>query len=111
MALTPAEIFITIAMMSLGTIITRFLPFICFPDGKKTPNYILYLGKALPFSVMGLLIVYCLKGVSVTVSPFAAPELFAIICIIALHLWKKNLLLSIGVGTAIYMIMIQFVFV
>ncbi|MFA5471901.1 MAG: AzlD domain-containing protein [Acholeplasmataceae bacterium] len=109
--LSTREIVVTILMMSLGTMVTRFLPFIFFPDNKKTPEYILYLGKALPFAVMGLLIVYCLKDVTVTKHPYGMPEMIAIVGIIILHLWKGKALLSIGAGTVIYMIMVQFVFV
>lgn len=111
MVLTPIEIFITVAMMALGTVATRFLPFFCFPGSKETPKYVLYLGKVLPYSVMGLLIVYCLKDVSITSAPYALPELIAVLSIVILHLWKKNTLLSIGAGTIIYMLLIQFVFV
>ena len=90
--------------------ITRFLPFVLFPAGKKTPKYIEYLGKSLPYATMGLLVVYCLKGVSLTAAPFGAPEILAIVAIILLHNWKRNSLLSIGAGTVFYMILVQVVF-
>lgn len=111
MVLSNTEIFITIAMMALGTAVTRFLPFLCFPANKETPKFVRYLGKVLPYSVMGLLLIYCLKDVSVIAAPFALPEAVSIAAITALHLWKRNTLLSIGFGTAIYMILVQFVFV
>lgn len=111
MALTLTQTLIIIAMVTLGTVITRFLPFVLFPANKDTPPYIIYLGKVLPYSVIGLLVVYCLKGISLTTIPFGIPELISILLIALLHIWKNNTLLSIGFGTAIYMILIQLVFV
>ena len=99
-----------IAAMAVATMITRFLPFVLFPAGKKTPKYIEYLGKSLPYATMGLLVVYCLKGVSLTAAPFGAPEILAIVAIILLHNWNRNSLLSIGAGTVFYMILVQVVF-
>lgn len=110
MTLAPAQTFAIICMITLGTVITRFLPFILFPANKRTPPYIAYLGKVLPYSVIGLLVVYCLKGVNLTATPFGIPEAIAIICIIGLHIWKNNVLLSIGTGTVIYMLLVQIVF-
>lgn len=110
MTMTLSQAVITIAVVVLGTMTTRFLPFILFPANKPTPKYIQYLGKVLPYSVIGLLIVYCLKGVSFVISPYGLPECLAIISIIILHYWKKNMLLSIGGGTAFYMLLVQFVF-
>nr|WP_024294087.1 branched-chain amino acid transporter permease [Lacrimispora indolis] len=98
------------AVMVLATVITRFLPFLLFPAGKKTPKYILYLGKTLPYATIGLLVVYCLRGLQFLSYPHGLPELLAIVAIAALHLWKGNSLLSIGVGTALYMVLIQGVF-
>lgn len=102
---------LTIAIVSIGTILTRFLPFLLFPAGKPTPKYIQYLGKVLPSAVFGLLIVYCLKGVSFVASPFGLPEAIAIVAVIAVHLWKKQILISVAGGTLLYMILVQFVFV
>ena len=90
--------------------VTRFLPFLLFPAGKPTPKFIQYLGRVLPFAVIGLLVIYCLKGVSVTAFPFGLPELIAIILVAVLHYWKSNMLLSIGCGTVVYMLMVQFLF-
>mgnify|MGYP000659385750 FL=1 len=81
-----------------------------FPAGKPTPKFIQYLGRVLPFAVIGLLVIYCLKGVSVTAFPFGLPELIAIILVAVLHYWKSNMLLSIGCGTVVYMLMVQFLF-
>ena len=100
----------TVAAVVLGTLVTRFLPFLLFPAGKPTPKFIQYLGRVLPFAVIGLLVIYCLKGVSVTAFPFGLPELIAIILVAVLHYWKSNMLLSIGCGTVVYMLMVQFLF-
>ena len=110
MTLTPVQTFIIILMVTLGTVITRFLPFILFSGNKGNHQYITYLGNVLPYSAIGLLVVYCLKGVHLTKSPFGLPEITAIICIAGLHRWKNNALLSIGAGTAIYMLLVQLVF-
>lgn len=110
MALTPTQTFAIIAMVTLGTVITRFLPFILFPDKKSNP-YITYLGSVLPYSAIGLLVVYCLKSVNLMNSPFGLPEASAISFIAVLHYWKSNALLSIGAGTIVYMVLVQFVFI
>ncbi|MBQ9967589.1 MAG: branched-chain amino acid transporter permease [Oscillospiraceae bacterium] len=101
---------LTIAVVSLGTILTRFLPFLLFPAGKPTPKYIRYLGKVLPSAVFGLLVVYCLKHVSLVAAPFGLPEAIALVVVIGLHLWKKQMLLSIAGGTVVYMLLVQLVF-
>lgn len=111
MTLTSIQTLIIISMVTLGTVITRFLPFILFPDNKESHPYITYLGKVLPYSVIGLLVVYCLKGVNLMNPPFGLPEAAAIICITVLHYWKSNALLSIGAGTVIYMLLVQIVFI
>lgn len=108
--MTDIQLLIIIGMMALGTAATRYLAFLLFPDSKETSPYILYLGRALPYAVIGLLVVYCLKSVSVTSFPFGLPELIAIVSVVLLHIWKKNTLLSIGVGTVVYMFLIQRVF-
>ncbi len=104
-----ANIFIAAAMV-LATVITRFLPFLLFPAGKETPKYILYLGRTLPYATIGLLVVYCLKGLQFISYPHGLPELISIAAIAGLHLWKGNSLLSIGAGTVLYMVLIQVVF-
>lgn len=111
MALTPIQTFIIICMVTLGTIITRFLPFILFQDNKGNNLYINYLGKVLPNSAIGLLVVYCLKGINFKSPIYGIPEAIAIISITVLHYWKGNTLLSIGVGTVIYMVLVQVVFI
>lgn len=101
---------ITILMVILGTMLTRFLPFLLFPAGKSTPKYIRYLGKVLPAAVFGLLVIYCVRNVSVLEGSHGIPELISIAAVAALHLWKKNIFLSIAVGTILYMVLVQFVF-
>jgi len=108
--LTPAQIFITIFAVALGTMATRFTPFLLFPENKKPPKIIEYLSKVLPASMMGLLVVYCLKGVSLFEGSRGIPEAIAIISIIILHKWKNNVLLSIAGSTIIYMVLVQKVF-
>lgn len=108
---TVQQSLIIVAMVTVGTVLTRFLPFILFPDNRETPQYIRYLGKVLPFAVIGLLIVYCLKSVSVLSAPYGIPEGIAIGCIVLSQLWKSNTFLSIGGGTVLYMILVQFVFI
>lgn len=107
MNMTLTQQIITIAMVVLGTMLTRFLPFIVFPKGKETPKYIQYLGKVLPSAVFGLLIVYCLKNVDILSGTHGIPELIAISVVVALHLWKRQMLLSIAAGTVCYMVLVQ----
>lgn len=94
-------------VMALVTALTRFLPFLLFPDGKKTPGFVRYLGRVLPYPVIGMLVVYCLKDIEIASKPHGLPEAAAIIVIVLIHSWKRNALLSIGLGTAVYMVMIQ----
>ncbi len=101
---------IQILVMALVTALLRFLPFLVFPDGKNRPKIITYLGAVLPYGVMAMLVIYCLKGVSLLTWPHGIPELLAIVAVVALHLWKKNTLLSIFGGTAFYMVLVQLVF-
>ena len=108
--MTLTQQLITILMVSLGTMAMRFLPFIIFPAGKPTPKYISYLGRVLPGAIFAMLVVYCLKNVSFVSSPFGIPELIAIIVVVALHLWKKQMILSMAGGTVVYMLLVQLVF-
>lgn len=103
------ELMIVLAMVA-GTLITRFLPFILFPAGKEKPRYLEYLGKTLPYATMGLLVVYCLKGVDLLGPTHGLPEILAVAAVAALHCWKRNSLLSIGVGTIFYMFLVQVIF-
>lgn len=105
-----AEQIITIAMCVLGTMLTRFLPFIVFSGKKPTPKYIQFLGRALPAAIFGMLVVYCLKNVDILGGNHGLPELVSIVTTVAVHFWKRNMLLSIAVGTVCYMLLIQLVF-
>lgn len=100
-----------VGAMILGTVITRFLPFWVFRDGRKMPAFVAYLGKTLPFAAMGLLVVYCLKGVWEAGPFLGAPQLLAVVVVAFLQRWKKNALLSIGAGTVFYMFLVQQIFV
>lgn len=105
------EQIITIAMCTLGTMATRFLPFLVFRPDKPTPKYVQYLGKMLPGAIFAMLIVYCLRSVNVTQFSWGLPELIAGAVTVALHLWKRQMLLSIAAGTVAYMVLVQAVFV
>lgn len=100
-----------IVVVSLVTILLRFLPFIIFNDKRTTPKIITYLGNILPFSVMAMLVIYCYKDLNFMDFPFGIPELIAGIIVALLHFWKKNTLLSVICGTIVYMILIQSVFI
>lgn len=99
-----------VAVMALVTMLLRFLPFWIFGGKKETPKLITYLGKVLPYAIMGMLVVYCLKSVSFLQAPHGLPELIACAVTVALHVWKRNTLLSIAGGTACYMLLVQVVF-
>lgn len=110
MYLTPLQTLMIIAAIALGTMFTRFLPFLLFPEKKTPPVYINYLGKVLPSAIIGLLVVYCMKSISIISSPYGIPEAVAVLVILILHLWKRNTLLSIAGGTVVYMLLVQYVF-
>lgn len=99
-----------IAVISAVTLLTRFLPFLIFRDAKKTPKALEYLGSVLPGAIMGMLVVYCLRSTAVTSWPFALPEIIAAAVVVVLYLWKRNILISIGAGTVLYMVLVQTVF-
>lgn len=105
----PGQSLAIIAVTAVVTALIRFLPFLIFHKG--TPKPILYLGEVLPFAVMGMLVVYCLKNVSFISAPFGAPELLAILFVVIVHKWKHNTLLSVAGGTICYMLLVQVVFV
>ena len=101
---------ITIGICVLGTMLTRFLPFLVFSSKKPTPDYIQYLGKSLPSAIFGMLVIYCLKNVEILEGSHGLPELISIALVTGLHLWKRQMLLSIAGGTICYMLLVQFVF-
>ena len=108
--LSASQQIITIGLCVIGTMATRFLPFLVFKSDKPVPKYIDYLGKALPASIFGMLVVYCMKDVSILGGSHGLPEFIAIAVVIILHLWRKNMLLSVAGGTVCYMLLVQFVF-
>ena len=103
------HILIILALIA-GTLITRFLPFWLFPAEKEKPRRLEYLGKTLPYAAMGLLVVYCLKGINFFAGSHGIPELLSVTAVAALHVWKRNSLLSLSVGTVLYMFLVQAVF-
>ena len=111
MHLTGVQAIVTILAIAVGTQLTRWLPFWLFPEKKEPPAVVLYLGHVLPPAMMGLLVVYCFKNVSWLSGSHGAPELLASAAVVVLHLWKKNVLLSIAGGTVLYMVLVQRVFV
>lgn len=108
--MTLAEQIMTIGICALGTMLTRFLPFLIFSGKRETPKYIVYLGKALPAAIFGMLVVYCLKNVNFTAAPYGLAEVLGIGVTILLHFWKRKMLLSIAGGTVCYMLLVQFIF-
>lgn len=111
MTLSPWQIIVMILMLALGVWITRYIPLILFPESRPVPKFVVYLGRVLPAAMMGLLLVFCFKGVSFTSKPFGIPEIIGCLVVGALHVWKRNALLSIGVGTLVYILLVNFVFV
>ncbi len=101
---------IMIAVIAVITAFLRFLPFIIFRSNKRPPEFILWLGRVLPYAIMGMLVVYCLKGINILSAPYGLPELIACIIVVLLHIWRRNSALSIGAGTVIYMVLVQFIF-
>ena len=100
-----------IAVCVAVTIVLRFLPFVIFGRKKEIPGYITYLSGVLPYAIMGMLVVYCLRKVDVTAFSWGLPELIAGGVTVGLHLWQRKMLLSIAAGTVVYMLLVQFVFV
>ena len=99
-----------VAVIALVTAALRFLPFLIFREGTPLPKWLTYLSKVLPHAIMGMLVVYCLKGINLTAAPFGIPEAIGCAVVALLHFWKRNTLLSIGAGTVCYMLLVQFVF-
>lgn len=99
-----------IAVVALVTAALRFLPFFIFGGDKPVPEFIQYLGRVLPYAIMSMLVVYCLKGVTLTEAPFGLPELISVLLVVVLHVWKRNTLVSIVGGTICYMVLIQMIF-
>ena len=102
---------IAIAVAAICTFATRLVPFALFGEKKEFPAVITYLGKVLPPAIIATLIIYCVRSVDFTASPHGAAEIIAIVVTALLHIWKKNTLISIGGGTILYMILVQFIFI
>jgi len=100
---------LSIVVMAVVTALLRFLPFIIFRGDKKTPEFISYLGKVLPYAIMGMLVVFCLKSVDFTGGVHGLPEIVSILVIVIAHWWKKNTILSILAGTICYVVIVNFV--
>lgn len=109
--MTLTQQIITIGICALGTMATRFLPFLFFSGNRPTPAYIQYLGKALPPAVFGMIVVYCLRSVSWLGPTHGLPEIIAIAVTVGLHLWRRQMLLSIAGGTICYMLLVQLIFI
>lgn len=107
--MTASQVLITIGVAVLATVLTRALPFFVFSEKRKLPKFVEYIGKVLPGAVFGLLVIYCFKSVSVFQSPFGIPELVASAVVVAVHLWKRSMLVSVLSGTAVYMVMVQLI--
>lgn len=103
------EQIITIAIIIVCTVFTRAIAFILFPAGKPTPQYVTYLGKVLPAAALGMLVIYCMKDYNLLAETHAIPELLSIATVCMLHFWKKNMFLSIVGGTAIYMVIVNYI--
>lgn len=110
MTMTVIQGVITVAVVAAGTMLTRFLPFLVFPESKQPPRLIEYFGKVLPYAMTGLLVVYSLRNTPILTGSHGVPELIACLVIVALHLWRRSMLLSIAGGTIVYMLLVQLVF-
>lgn len=110
MPISAVRSFLIILVVAAATFATRLVPFLIFPKGKEIPKVVQYLGKVLTPAVIGMLVVCCLKTTTVIAYPHGIPELIAVLVTAVLHVWKRNNLLSIGVGTVLYMFLIQAVF-
>ena len=108
--MTTAQLLISIALLTLGTMLTRFLPFIIFRENREAPKFVQYLGTVLPAAIFSMLVVYCLKNVQFLSGSHGLPEIIAILVTGGLHLWKRQSLLSIAGGTVVYMLLVQMIF-
>lgn len=110
MPISVGQSLVIMLVTSLTIFMTRLIPFLFFPPGKDIPPTIQYLGRALPPAVIGMLVIYCLKSASIASFPFGIPEFVSVFAVAALHIWKRSNLLSIGVGTVLYMVLVQTIF-
>ena len=105
--MTTVQIGVTVALVALTTAAIRFAPFLLFPNGKKVPDFVQWLGKQLPRAVMAMLVIYCLKDVSYSQAADWIPALVGVAVTAAVHVWKKQMILSISAGTIIYMVLLR----
>ncbi len=108
--LSNSEVFSIVIVIALVTFALRLMPFVLFGRKKDAPNYILWLGDVLPYALIGMLVVYCLKNINLSIAPHGLPEIIASLIVVAIHLLLRNTLLSVGVGTIFYMLLVQYVF-
>ena len=108
--MSSIQILVTILVIALTTLLTRALPFLFFPEGKKTPEFVTYLGGVLPFAAIAMLVVYCFKSVSLADGSHGIPEFLAAAFVLGIHKWKHNMLFSIGGGTVFYLALVHMVF-
>ena len=99
---------IIVGVMAAVSALLRFMPFVVFR--KRTPPYVAYLGRVLPPAIIGMLVVYCLKDVTLTAAPYGLPELIACLTVAAVQLWRRSSLWSILAGTAVYLVLVNAVF-
>ena len=101
---------IVIAVMGLAVLATRIVPVLIFGRGEKVPEFILYLGRVVPYTAMGLLIVYCLRDMPLLEAPYGLPEIISLAVVTGTYLWKRNTILSVVIGTVLYMFLVQSIF-
>ncbi len=108
--MTEQYVWYAVAVIALVTALTRFLPFVIFRDEQKVPKLVRKLGKALPYAIMGMLVVYCLKDVHITALSSWVPAAISCLAVTVLYIWRRNTLISIISGTLCYMLLVQMVF-
>ena len=109
--MTVTQQIMTIGLCVLGTMLTRFLPFIIFSENRETPAFIQYISKYLPSAVFGMLVIYCLKNVNILQGNHGLPEFISVAVTVLLHLWKRQMLISIAAGTICYMLLLHFIII
>ena len=107
MPLTPLQTLAVVLTVAGVTVLCRALPFLLFRDGRPVSGRVIYLGRVLPYVIIAILVVYCLRGIDFASVPFGAPEIIAVSLTVAIHVWKRNNLLSIGVSTTVYMLLLR----
>ena len=105
--MTDIQILLTVLIVAAVTLLTRAAPFLLFPEGRKAPAFITWLGSRLPVAVMGMLVVYCLKDIRFGPAAGWLPALAGVAITAALHAWRRNIMLSIVSGTVVYMLLIR----